>query len=161
MESEVSARDSASARLAELIYNVCPASRPVSDDARQPRCDFEGWFSQPESVASRHLFRLYPWVQEVESEVEARAAALARRSKLLSQIFPNRSRSHGSTTFCFVSCGEPVVCPVSGGQDRRVEALGLHHLFRDGAAGAYVPVSTGVDVVVSLADVRNISHAEA
>ena len=89
-ESEVSARDSASDRLAELIYEVCPASRLLSDDARQPRCDFEGWFGQPESFASRHLFRLYPRVKEVESEVEARAEALARRSKPL----PTRSRHH-------------------------------------------------------------------
>ena len=89
-ESEVSARDSASARLAELIYDVCPASRPLSDDARQPCCDFEGWFGQPEFLASRHLFRLYPRVKEVEARVEA----LARRSKPLSQILLTRSRSH-------------------------------------------------------------------
>ena len=55
-ESEVSARDSASARLADLIYDVCPDSRPLSDAARQPRCDFEGWFGQPESFASRQHF---------------------------------------------------------------------------------------------------------
>ena len=81
MESDVSARDSASARLAELIYDVCPASRPSC-------CNFEDWFGQPELSASRHLFRLYPRVAEVESEVEA------RRSKPLSQLIPTRTRRH-------------------------------------------------------------------
>ena len=89
-ESEVSARDSASARLANLIYEVCPDSRPLSDAARQPRCGFEGWFGQPESVASRQHFRLYPRV----GEVEAHAEALARRSKPLSQLLPSCSRRH-------------------------------------------------------------------
>ena len=93
-ESEFSAQDSASTRLAELIYEVCPDSRPLSDDARQPRCGFEGWFDQPESFASRQYFRLYPRVGEVESEVEARAEALARHSKPLSQLLPSRSRRH-------------------------------------------------------------------
>ena len=51
-ESESSARDSASARLADLIYEACPESHPLSDDARQLRCGFESWFGQPESFAS-------------------------------------------------------------------------------------------------------------
>ena len=51
-ESEFSARDSASARLADLIYEGCPDSRPLSDDARQPRYGFESWFGQPESFTS-------------------------------------------------------------------------------------------------------------
>ena len=93
-ESEVSIRDSASARLANLIYEVCPDSRPLADAACQPRCGFEGWFGQPESVASRQHFRLYPRVGEVESEVEARAEALACRFKPLSQLLPSRSRCH-------------------------------------------------------------------
>ena len=162
-ESEVSARDSASARLAELIYEVCPDSRPLSDDARQPRCGFEGWFGQPESFASRQHFRLYPRVGEVESEVEARAEALARRSKPLvstSSIPLASSRGSGSPALCLFTSREPVICPVGGSQVRRDEALGLHHLLGDGAAGANVPVSAGDDVFVSLADVRNISHAE-
>ena len=93
-ESKFSARDFASARLAELIYEVCPDSRPLSDDAHQPRCGFEGWFGQPESFASRQYFRMYPRVGEVELEVEARAEVLARRSKPLSQLLPSRSRRH-------------------------------------------------------------------
>ena len=64
--------------MADLIYEVCPDSRPLSDDARPPRCGFEAWFGQPESSSSRQHFRLYPRVAEVESEVVARAEALAR-----------------------------------------------------------------------------------
>ena len=72
-ESYVSAKDHASARLADLIYEVCPDSRPLMEAARQLRCGFEGWFGQPEPSASRSRFRLYPRVGEVESEVAARA----------------------------------------------------------------------------------------
>ena len=43
-ESVASVRDSASARLADLIYEVCPESRPLFD-ARAPRCGFEAWFA--------------------------------------------------------------------------------------------------------------------
>ena len=93
-ESEFAARDSAFARLAELIYDVCPNSRPLLDDSRPPRCEFEGWFSQPESSASRPRFRLYPRVAEVESEVTAKAGTLARRSKPLSQILTTRYNHH-------------------------------------------------------------------
>ena len=93
-ESEASVHDSASARLADLIDEVCLDSRPQSDVPRQPRCGFEGWFGQPESSTSRPHFRLYPGVGEVESEVAARVEALARRSKPLSQILPTRSRRH-------------------------------------------------------------------
>ena len=39
-ESVSAARDMASAHLADLIYGVCPASRPLFD-AKAPRCDFE------------------------------------------------------------------------------------------------------------------------
>ena len=93
-ESNVSFRESASSRLADLIYEVCPDSRPVSDAARPPRCGFEAWFGQPEFTASRQRFQLYPRVAEVESEVAARSEALARRSKPLSHIIPNRSRCY-------------------------------------------------------------------
>ena len=80
-ESEYAARKSSSSRLAELIYEVCPHSCPLLDDTRPPRCEFEGWFGQPEVSASRPRFRLYPRVGEVESEVTAKASSLARRSK--------------------------------------------------------------------------------
>ena len=42
-ESVTSARHSASARLADLIYEVCPDSRPLFD-LKAPRCGFEAWF---------------------------------------------------------------------------------------------------------------------
>ena len=93
-ESDVSAKDSASSRLADLIYEVCPDSRPLTDTAHQPCCGFEGWFGQSEPSASWSRFQLYPRVGEVESEVAARAEALARRSKPLSQITPSRSRRY-------------------------------------------------------------------
>ena len=157
-ESEFSACDSASARLADLIYEACPESRPLSDDARQPRYGFESWFGQPESFASRPHFRLYPRVGAVESEVAARAEALAHRSKSLSQLLP--SRGCGSTALFIFTSHEPVLCPVGGGQIRSVETLGLHLLLGDGAAGATIPESARDVFIVSLADVRNISHAE-
>ena len=90
-ESDVSVKDSASSCLADLIYEVCPDSRLVSDTASPPRCWCEAWFGHPESTASRQHFRLYPRVAEVESEVAARAEALARRSKPLSHVIPARS----------------------------------------------------------------------
>ena len=53
-ESDVSFRDSASSRLADLTYEVCPDSRPLIDTTRAPRCGFEVWFGQPEATASKH-----------------------------------------------------------------------------------------------------------
>ena len=82
-ESVSVARDSAFARLADLIYDVCPNSRPLLDDSRPPQCEFEGWFC-----------RLYPCVAEVESEVMAKAGSLARRSKPLSSILTTRFHRH-------------------------------------------------------------------
>ena len=79
-ESVCVARDSAFARLADLIYDVCLNSRLLLDDSRPPQCEFEGWFGQPEASPARPHFRLYPHVAEVESEVTAKAGSLARRS---------------------------------------------------------------------------------
>ena len=64
-ESVASAHDSTSARLADLIYEVCPYSRPLFD-AKAPRCGFEAWFGQPEATASTQRFRLYPRVTQVQ-----------------------------------------------------------------------------------------------
>ena len=85
-ESVSVTRDSSFARLAELIYDICPNSRLLLDDSRPPQCEFEGWFGQPEASPARPHFRLYPRVAEVESEVTAKAGSLARRSKPLSSI---------------------------------------------------------------------------
>ena len=93
-ESVSVSRDSALARLAELIYDVCPNSRPLLDDSRPPQCEFEGWFGQPEASPARPHFRLYPRVAEVESEVTAKAGSLARRSKPLSSILTTRFHRH-------------------------------------------------------------------
>ena len=93
-ESEYAARESSSSRLAELIYDVCPNSRPLLDDFRPPRCEFEGWFGQLEVSASRPRFRLYPRVGEVELEVTAKASSLARCSKPLSQILTSYYTRH-------------------------------------------------------------------
>ena len=93
-ESEFAARESSSSRLTDLIYDVCPHSRPLLDVARPPRCEFEGWFGQPEVPASRPRFRLYPRVGEVESEVTAKASSLARRSKPLSSILTTHYTRH-------------------------------------------------------------------
>ena len=93
-ESVSVTHDSALARLAELIYDVCPNSRPLLDDSRPPQCEFEGWFGQPEASPARPHFRLYPRVAEVESEVTAKAGSLARRSKPLSSILTTRFHRH-------------------------------------------------------------------
>ena len=64
------------------------------DDLRPPRCEFEGWFGQPEVSASRPRFRLYPRVGEVESEVTAKGSSLGCRSKRLSQILTSHYTRH-------------------------------------------------------------------
>ena len=107
-ESDVSVRDSASSRLADLIYEVCPDSHPLSDAAHPPRCGFEAWFGQPESTASRQRFRLYPRVVEVESEVVARAEALAHRAKPLSHVIPARLRRYAIADEPFFASSLPV-----------------------------------------------------
>ena len=107
-ESDVSFRDSASSRLADLIYEVCPDSRPLSDAARLLRCGFEAWFSQPESTASKQRFRLYPRVAEVESVVTARSEALARHTKPLSHIIPTRSRRYAIADDLLFASSHPV-----------------------------------------------------
>ena len=107
-ESDVTVRDSASSRLADLIYEVCPDSRPLVDSARAPRCGFEAWFGQPEATASRQRFRLYPRVAEVQSEVAARSEALAHRSKPLSHIIPSRSRQYAFADDPMFASSNPV-----------------------------------------------------
>ena len=93
-ESDYAARHSAFARLANLIYEVCPNPRPLLDDSRPPRSELEGWFGQSEASGARPRFRLYPRVAEVESEVTAKAGSLARLSKPLSSILTTRYNRH-------------------------------------------------------------------
>ena len=93
-DSSVTIRDPASSRLADLICEVCPDSRPLLDTTRLPRCGFEAWFGKPEATASKQRFRLYPRVAEVQSEVAARSESLARCTKPLSHIIPSRARQY-------------------------------------------------------------------
>ena len=106
-ESVTAARDSSSARLADLIYRVCPASRPLFDP-KAPRCEFEGWFGQPEASTLSQRFRLYPRVAEVQEEVAARSESLARRSKPLSRILPARARSYSLADDTIFAASQPV-----------------------------------------------------
>ena len=106
-ESVMAARDSASARLADLIYQVCPASRPLFDP-KAPKCEFEAWFGQPEAAASKQRFRLYPRVAEVQEEVAARSESLARRSKPLSRVIPTRARSYALADDAVFASSQPV-----------------------------------------------------
>ena len=106
-ESVTSARDSASARLADLIYEVCPDSRPLFDP-KAPRCGFEAWFGQPEAAASKQRFRLYPRVAEVQEEVAARSESLARRSKPLSRVIPTRARAYALADDAVFASSQPV-----------------------------------------------------
>ena len=43
----VSSLGSATSRLANLLYAVCPDSHPVAAADHPPRCGFGAWFSQP------------------------------------------------------------------------------------------------------------------
>ena len=141
-ESVTSACDSASARLADLIYEVCPDSRPLFDP-KALRCGFVAWFGQPEAAASKQRFRMYPRVAEVQEEVAARSESLARHSKPLSRVIPARARAY---------CGF---------QGFRVQALGFSDIFRHGTARTPVPGSAGGDVLVPLADVWHPGDAQA
>ena len=106
-ESVTAPRDSASVRLTELIYKVCPASQPLFDP-KAPRCEFEGWFGQPEASTSSQRFRLYPRVAEVQEAVAARAESLARRSKPLSRMLPARARSFSVADDTIFSASQPI-----------------------------------------------------
>ena len=106
-ESVTSARDSASARLAYLFYEVCPDSRPLFDP-KAPRCGFEAWFGQPEAAASKQCFRLYPRVAEVQEEVAARSESLARRSKPLSRVIPASARTYALADDAVFASSQPV-----------------------------------------------------
>ena len=106
-ESVTSASDSTSARLADLIYEVCPDSRPLFDP-KAPRSGFEAWFGQPEAAASKQHFRLYPRVAEVQEEVAARSESLARRSKPLSRVIPARARTYALADDAVFVSSQPV-----------------------------------------------------
>ena len=106
-DSVASFRDSTSARLADLIYEVCLESRPLYD-VRAPRCGFEAWFGQPEATASRQRFHMYPRVVEVQAEVAARSEALAHRAKPLSHVILSRARSYALADDTVFASSQPV-----------------------------------------------------
>ena len=106
-DNVASFRDSTSARLADLIYEVCPESRPLYD-VRAPRCSFEAWFGQPEATASRQRFHMYPRVAGVQAEVAARSEALACRAKPLSHVIPSRARSYTLADDSVFASSQPV-----------------------------------------------------
>ena len=106
-ESVTSAHDSASARLADLIYEVCPDSRPFFD-SKAPRCGFEAWFGLPEAAASKQRFRMYPRVAEVQEELAARSESLARLSKPLSRVIPTRAHAYALANDAVFVSSQPV-----------------------------------------------------
>ena len=106
-ESVTSVRDSAFARLADLVYEACPDSHPLFD-AKAPRCDLEAWFGQPEAAASTQRLRMYPRVAEVQEEVAARSEALARRAKPLSRVIPARARAYAMADDAVFTSSQPV-----------------------------------------------------
>ena len=93
--------------MADLIYEVCPDSRPLFD-AKAPRCGFEAWFGQPEAAASTQRVRLYPRVAEVQEEVAARSEALARHAKPLSRVNPARARAYALANDAVFASSQPV-----------------------------------------------------
>ena len=60
--------------LVNFIYEHYPDSRPHSDSAVPPRCEFESFFatSDPQS-AGRQKLRCYPRVQEITAKTQERA----------------------------------------------------------------------------------------
>ena len=93
--------------MADLIYEVCPDSRPLFD-AKAPRCRFEAWFGQPEAAASTQRFHMYPRVAEVQEEVAARSEALARRAKPLSRVIPAHARAYALADDAVFASSQPV-----------------------------------------------------
>ena len=66
-----------------------PDSRPLSDPAVPPRCEFESFFatSDPQS-AVRLKLRWYPRVQEIVTKTQEHAQRLAREGKSAQKVIP-------------------------------------------------------------------------
>ena len=79
--------------LVNFIYEQYPDSRPHSNSAVPPRCEFESFFatSDPQSVGRQKL-RWYPRVQEITAKTQERAQWLARESKSTQKVIPLRRR---------------------------------------------------------------------
>ena len=94
----------------------------------------------------------------------ARAEALARHSKPLSQLLPSHSNRHAVADLPLYASSlavNPSFAQLAGAKAVGSRHWGLHLLLGDGAAGATIPVSAGDYFQVSLADVQNIGYAEA
>ena len=77
-----------------FIYEQYPDSRPHSDPAVPPRCEFESFFdtSDPQSVGRQKL-QWYPRVQEITDKTKECAQWLARESKSAQKVIPLRKRT--------------------------------------------------------------------
>ena len=75
-------------RLISFIYDQYPDSRPISDPAAPPRCEFESFFfgtSDPQSAVGPKL-RWYPRVQEIVAKTQDRAQRLVHEGKSAQKI---------------------------------------------------------------------------
>ena len=80
-------------RLVNYVYDQYDSSRPFSDPAAPPRCDFEAYFAVSEPQSSLRLkLRLYPRVDELMSKSKERAAKFVRESKPLHKVIPIRRK---------------------------------------------------------------------
>ena len=79
--------------MVQYVYDQYEESRPLSDPAAPPRCDFESYFaiSDPQS-SLRPCMRMYPRVNELMSKSRERAAKFARESKPLHKVIPIRRK---------------------------------------------------------------------
>ena len=80
-------------RLVTFIYEQYPDSRPLSNSAVYPQCEFESFFatSDPQS-AVRPKLRWYPRVQEIVTKTQERAHQLAREGKSAQKVISLRRR---------------------------------------------------------------------
>ena len=156
---------SSAAQLADLVYDLCPEERPVSDSAPPPLCGFESWFDpSPASSSSRPRYRIYLRVAAVESEVTDCAAVLHRRSKPLSAVLPCKIRRYAVADQPLFAAPQPVnpsFFPVLRALRSWGLKLGLRNVCGDGTFGEVFPVSVRGDVFVPLDDVRKPRHVEA
>ena len=90
-----------------------------------------------------------------------RSESLARRSRPLSRVIP--ARAYAMADDAIFTSSQPVNSAFSqlvGSRSLGAPPLGLHHLLRDGEAGASVPGSARGDVLVPLTDVWHSGHVE-
>ena len=93
MVSTPQVQDKTLVRLVNFIYDQYPESRPLASPPLAPHCEFEAFYavSDPQET-SRPRFRLYPRVGEILNKTQERAAKLAKQSKALSTILPQKRR---------------------------------------------------------------------